>query len=101
MPGTPANEAGVNRANDWRFVNDPRLHTTFGFRVQQLTEQLAVPEVSVMPSVSYNVAPYTLELQSICPGILSITKSNHPPQVIKGHAVSMLRTMQHILMVLR
>lgn len=54
--------------------------------------QLAILHVPVMPSLSYTVRSYVLELQGLCPGILKTPKVNQPPKVLKAgyieHAAS-------------
>ena len=47
-------------------------------------EQLAIPDVSVMPLLSFIVTSYALELQNLCPLILETLKSNHLLQVWKA-----------------
>ena len=75
MPNTPANSSLNNCSIDPILLIKQRLPSTLGFRMRNnLLPNLNFP-LLVMPALSYNIPPYTLELPPLCPGITSYPKS--------------------------
>ena len=67
MPNTPAHDAVCRSRMDFYFDRNSRLHTTLGYRVRQIFTSMDMPFPSVMQSLSYDVCPYTLQLEPMCP----------------------------------
>ena len=83
MPNTPACDVVCDRSLDHHYTTHPRLHTPFGYRVRLLFESLRLPDLTVMSSTSYTVPPYKLRLNGLCPGIMSTSKSDTPPALMR------------------
>ena len=84
MPNTPANSSLNNCSIDPILLIKQRLPTTLGFRVRSnLLPNLNFP-LLVMPALSYNIPPYTLDLPPLCPGIMSYPKSRTSASQMKA-----------------
>lgn len=84
MPHTPTYTVITNNQYDHYFENNPRIHTTFGYRIRNLVSSLDDPHVNVMKSLTYDVAPYIMSLQPICDGIVTIVKSTLPDVIMRN-----------------
>ena len=64
------------------FRRNTRLHIPFGYRMRIFLQGLPVPNLSIMPSLSYIVAPYSLSLSPLCPSICDVRKSDVPGDIL-------------------
>ena len=69
-------------SNLYLFRRTTRLHTPFGYRMKILLQDLPVPNLSIMPSLSYIVAPYSLSLSPLCSSICDVCKSDVPGDIL-------------------
>ena len=81
MPGTPACTVVNDRTTDNFYLAHPRCSPPFGYRMRQLCANLDLPNVSVMPSLSYHLPLYDLHVESLCPGIIYDVSRDTPPDV--------------------
>ena len=83
MPNTPANSSLINASIDPILMIKQRLPSTLGFRIRNnILPNLNFP-LHVMPALSYNIPPYTLDLPPLCPGITMYLKSKTPAHQMK------------------
>ena len=68
LPTSPTCKSVTSSSNDYLFLLNPRLHTTFGYRVRKLLNSLSYDPLSVMPTLTYALPPYSLQLEKLCPG---------------------------------
>lgn len=80
---SPAYNAICQNKYDHIYERNSKLHTDLGFRARKLLSSLEVPEPSIVPSLSYRVCPFTLNLTPECPSIINKKKSSTPPSVMK------------------
>ena len=70
----PVQDAVSSGSMDFYFDRNSRLHTTLGYRVRKLFTSMAMPFPCVMRSLSYDVCPYTLQLEPMCPSVSNVRK---------------------------
>ena len=64
------------------FLLNRRLNTPFGYGMRILLPDLPIPNLSIRPSFSYIVAPYSLSLSPPCPIICDVRKSDVPGDIL-------------------
>ena len=83
MPGTPTYIAVVDEHDYTLFVNRV-YHTTFGYRVRRLTDELSIDQLGVCPALDYMGPPWTMGIQAMYPGVTSHVKSSTDPDVLRA-----------------
>lgn len=92
MQGTPTQRIIMETQYDHYFSNNSRLHSTFGYRIRKQLQLLLAPDPMIMPSISYNIAPYSLLLEHPCSGVTDIRRADLPNEIIRKVYKDHLRT---------
>ena len=100
MPTTPTYRAVWCTMHDDLFLRNTRLNTPFGYGMRILLPDLPIPKLSIRPSFSYIVAPYSLPLSPPCPIICDVRKSDVPGDMLLNIYTAHLRSIRMDLSVM-
>ena len=91
-PASPTCKSVTSSSNDYLFLLNPRLHTIFVYRVRKLLNSLlSCDPLSVMPTLTYALPPYSLQLEKLCPGpslTLAADDSLQSGEVSQNHSLT-------------